>query len=351
MFLETCCYNVLLFAAFATMACHCITGRRIVPEYFEVKPIQQTGSGENCPAGGTISSARDAISVEVQAIIRNQILPALQCDFGTCKDNPAQSCNEIYENNPSSVSGNYWLKRCDGAVVQVYCSMGNPCGCSGRTGGWKRVAFLNTTDASQPCPGGTRLFTESSPIRTCGRYVHGCVSLLYNNDFMEYQHVCGKMIGYQYRSPDAFASYNADTSKTIDDNYLDGVSITYGSGPRKHIWSFAVGLDETRVDTNRCPCANRGFTYNGVIPPFIDNNYFCATGSRTAVGTGFYSDDPVWDGMGCGQVSTCCTLNNPPWFCRTLPTASRENVEVRLCGDENNNNENIPISLIELYVQ
>ena len=323
--------------------------RRIVtPAVFKSGVIQ---GEDSCPTETSLSSFRANISADIQALLRDKIVPALDCNLGECKDNPALSCNQIYENNNSSASGNYWLRRCDGTIIQVYCSMGTPCGCGG-SGGWKRIAFLNTTDFNQPCPGGTMLFQDSWPTRTCARTTHGCVSLMYATDFMQYQHVCGRVIGYQHRSPDAFSPYNSGTSRpSIDDGYLDGVSITYGQSPRKHIWSFAVGLDETTVDVNRCPCANSQFSYSNIVPPYIGNDYFCATASRQAVGATFYPNDPVWDGLGCGPLSTCCTFNNPPWFCKALPEATRENVELRMCGDEDNKNENIPITLVELYVK
>lgn len=310
-----------------------------------------SGSSDTCPTQRSLATIREGISEDIQAILRDRVVPSYQCDLGSCETNPAPSCNHIYESNSSSVSGMYWLRRCDGATVQVNCTMGNPCGCSGQDGGWKRIAYLDTTDTNQPCPGGLRLFAESNPFRTCARLTHGCVSIMYPTDFMEYSRVCGKIIGYQHRSPDAFSPYNQDRAKTIDNNYVDGVSLTYGQSPRNHIWTFAVGLDETRTDVNRCPCANSAFPYTAVVPPFIGNDYFCATASRQAVGAGFYPNDPVWDGLGCGPSSTCCSFNNPPWFCKTLSEPTRENVELRMCGDEDNNNENIPVTLIELYVQ
>lgn len=329
-------------------ACACGV-RAIYPEVYDTPSL--AGGSSTCPTQEAISSLRQNISADIRSLLLERVVPAFQCGVGVCESNPAPSCSSVYESNSSSVSGEYWLRRCDGVAVRAYCAMENPCGCGGRRAGWKRISYLNTTDDSQPCPGGTKLFAESAPWRTCARLTHGCISIVYPTDFMPYEHVCGGVIGYQHRSPDAFSPYNADDTKTIDSNYLDGVGITYGQSPRKHIWSFAVGLDETIVDTNRCPCANRNFGYDGVIPPFIGDDYFCATASREAVGAGFYPDDPVWDGLGCGPLSTCCSFNNPPWFCKALPEATRDNLELRMCGDEDNRNENIPIELIELYVQ
>ena len=45
----------------------------------------------------------------------------------------------------------------------------------------------------------------------------------------------------------------------------------------------------------------------------------------------FYGDDPLWDGAGCGPNNDCCTLNNPPWFHKQLPSATADDIEMRLC--------------------
>ena len=42
-----------------------------------------------------------------------------------------------------------------------------------------------------------------------------------------------------------FGTHFWGLSPTIEEAYLDGVSITYGSaGSRKHIWSYAAGASE-----------------------------------------------------------------------------------------------------------
>lgn len=37
-----------------------------------------------------------------------------------------------------------------------------------------------------------------------------------------------------------------------------------------------------------------------------------------------FSDDPFWDGDGCGTVSACCKLNNPIW-CLIIPAQMTQN--------------------------
>ena len=57
--------------------------------------------------------------------------------------------------------------------------------------------------------------------------------------------MCGKIIAYQYASTDSFKDlFRSGT--TINDNYVVGISLTYGS-PRAHIWSFAAAPDHRNV--------------------------------------------------------------------------------------------------------
>ena len=69
------------------------------------------------------------------------------------------------------------------------------------------------------------------------------------------------------------------------------------------------------------------------------------------MGTQIYPDDPLWDGAGCGPDNTCCSLNNPPWFLKQLPSTTTDDIEMRMCFDQPSVDEDIPIEIIELYVQ
>ncbi len=89
------------------------------------------------------------------------------------------------------------------------------------------------------------------------------------------------------------------------------------------------------------------------IPEFVGNDYFCDSGAHDKVPapSTFYPDDPLWDGSGCGLASTCCTFNNPSFFNKVLPQTTTDDIEVRLCADEDGiTNEDSPIELIELYI-
>jgi hypothetical protein len=91
------------------------------------------------------------------------------------------------------------------------------------------------------------------------------------------------------------------------------------------------------------------------IHSFVGNDYFCETGvsSGQFFSNTFYAADPLWDGQGCGPTSTCCTFNNPPWFCKQLPHPTNADLEVRLCSLDRACAiiDNTPVELIEIYVK
>ena len=60
-----------------------------------------------------------------------------------------------------------------------------------------------------------------------------------SNLWKSYQEVRGIVRAYQFGSPDAF---HTTKHGNIDSNYVDGISITHGKSPRKHIWTYAIGF-------------------------------------------------------------------------------------------------------------
>ena len=62
-----------------------------------------------------------------------------------------------------------------------------------------------------------------------------------------------------------------------------------------------------------------------------------------------YSSDVLWDGQGCTANSTC-QFNNPPWFTKNLPSATTDDIELRLCTNSQLAVDDVPIEFIELYV-
>ena len=160
-----------------------------------------------------------------------------------------------------------------------------------------RVANLDMTDPNQNCPEGLRLVTrEEPPLRTCGKHALGCLSTTYSTYGVEYSTVCGRIIAYQSSTPDAFTPYFSNRFLSIDDVYVDGVSLTHGHSPHQHIWTFVNAVNETQTDRRACPCTRPNLNYIGVVPPFIGQDYFCETRSQQhVIHNTFYPDDPLWD--------------------------------------------------------
>ena len=135
--------------------------------------------------------------------------------------------------------------------------------------------------------------------------------------------------------------------------------MTHGpAGSRQHIWTFAATLDEQGRDGYRrynCPCTNTNVTWPYQVPSFIGNDYFCDTGNRGPRHNYiiYYPDDPLWDGEGCGYTSTCCEFNKPPWFCKSLPQPTSDDLELRLCNYLVNggNGEDKLIYLVDIFIK
>ena len=216
----------------------------------------------------------------------------------------------------------------------------------GGTGGWRRVVYLNMTDTNTTCPSGWQLTGYFK--RTCGRISTGsntCDSATFPVSGGQYNRICGMITGYQYGGPDAFAN----TGRSIDQAYTCGVSVTHGT-PRNHIWTFAAGTTESQTtSTYSCPCDS---TATITIPQFVGSDYFCESGiNGQYTGYTFHPNDPLWDGEDCLPSSTCCSLHNPPYFVKQLPTSTTDNIEARICVDDSISISNIAVELVELYVQ
>ena len=259
--------------------------------------------------------------------------------LGMSQTNPAASCHEIYQRNPTSRGsvGQYWIKTSKG-LFEVTCNMKLKCG--GVEGGWMQVVDVDM-NRDDDCPGTWHKIT--TPRRLCLGYIVGCASAQFYVKGVEYQHICGQAKAYQKGSTDAFRY-----PQSIDGAYVDGISITLGS-PRKHVWTYAVGQSDD-LDNNccTCPCA----THPGHPPPvFVGNDYYCESGDvgRWDI-VSYYLSDPLWDGAGCTRGNSCCSQIGMPWFCRKLPVCVAEDFEVRICKGEDHDNEDIAVEKVELYV-
>ena len=300
---------------------------------------------------------------------------------------PGESCESIYNNNAESHewSGYYWI-----TSSRVYCGMnytgssceniynnnaetGNKSGyyrvnnnqwtycnmtefavasnfistCAGVGGGWRRLVNIDISEGDD-CPGEWRKATQSgvSFCRIADNNFWTYSSASFSTNGMSYQRVCGRARGYQ-KGRNTMAFYGSIYGRTIDQDYVSGLSITYGSNPRQHVWTFAIGRGERYNSKWNCPCSVNG----GYSPPsYVGNNYYCESGSvyRANYATYFFNDT-LWDGAGC--VDNCCDDTTQPWFYRQLNQTTQDDIEARICTGNPFTDGATLIDQLELYIQ
>ena len=223
-------------------------------------------------------------------------------------------------------------------VVQIHCGPGL----------WHRLVYLNMSDPSQQCPPAWKEYNESG-VRACGRpdsRIGSCPSVQFVS-YQQYSRVCGRIIGYQYATPDAFQPYPRNNIRTN----LDGINITHGAN-RSHIWSYVAGINQNASSQSvfKCTCSTDNEQVAGP-PPSIGNRYYCESGNPGSDHEKIlYTDDPLWDGQQC--EGTCCTgTNSPPWFSVQLPAPTTDAIEVSICCDQDTVDEDITVKLIEIFVK
>jgi hypothetical protein len=262
---------------------------------------------------------------------------------------PPASCQEVFDRDPLSTSKYYDLV-VNGKTVRAYCRIGSLCDV---IGGWTQLGSFDINGKDKNCPSSLKLYTTSG-IKHCGRPASGaggCGSVTIPSNGVKYSKVCGKVLGYQRYSTDAFRQYpNPNKRPTIDQPYVDGVSITYGK-PRKHVFTLASGLSELRVGDFVCPC-NKGSIPNTNPPPYVGKDYYCESGNPSVRWKNVvYIDDKLWDGKKCqANEKGCCTSKLYPWFLRNLGVATKDNLELRVCTDQATGDENVSISEYSIFV-
>ena len=302
---------------------------------------------------------------------------------------PGESCESIYNNNPESNewSGYYWItssreycgmnytgSSCEDIYINnpetrdksgyyrvndnqwTYCNMTAIAAsgdfistCAGVGGGWRRIVNINIS-AGDDCPGEWRKATQSgvSFCRVASNDTNTCSSANFSTNGISYQRVCGRARGYQKGDTLAFYNYGV----AIDDDYVDGLSITYGSNPRQHIWTFASGrFEDTQNTLFNCPCT----TTAAISPPsYVGNNYYCESApwyyidSDSQFST-YYFNDTLWDGAGC--IDNCCDDTTQPWFYHQLNQITQDDIEARICTHGYFGDRSTLIDQLELYIQ
>ena len=263
--------------------------------------------------------------------------------LGVSEANPASCCNEIYQRNPTSrgTVDQYWIKTNEG-LFKVTCNMKLKCG--GVEGGWMQVVDVDM-NRDDSCPGTWHKIT--TPRRLCLGYVAGCASAHFDVKGVSYEHICGEAKGYQKGNPNAFQN---SQYASVEGAYVDGISITIGS-PHKHVWTYAVGrsddYDYTPYKIN-CPCATHPGNSSA---EFVGNDYYCESGVAGDSDVNlYYLSNPLWDGNGCTIGSGCCAQIGMPWFYRKLPVPVADDFEVRICKDQEHDNEDVAVEVVKIYI-
>ena len=212
-------------------------------------------------------------------------------------------------------------------MVSVYCTPDVFCGSTG----WTRIGTANYSDPQIPCPYG---FIESydAGVRACRRQSYSTPNSVTLNASAPYKEVCGRIYGIQFGSPDAFDPVWTGPQDSVDDTYLDGISITHGDeGSREHIFSLAAGAWEGL----QCPCNSRS---SHVAPAFVGNDYICESGDPD-IGWErlYYPNDTLWDGQQCGGYEAPCCSTSPysPYFYQNLGNYTTDAIELRVLTNQN----------------
>lgn len=272
-----------------------------------------------------------AVMADIQQILKREIVR--QRHLGESREYAATSCEEIREIKACKLPGVYWIQGEHGTDRSC---------CRNQKDEWKVVANV-TMQVNSVCPSGLETVVEGSK-RLCRKPGSGggCASVTFSTHGVEYCQVKGKVIGYLYNSLYAFGA----PPTSVDAVYLDGVSITHGSNPRSHIWTFAVAEHQHTSTSYNCPCLNPASS--SMVPHFVGDDYFCDTASVRAQ-SGLKSQNPLWDGEGCWESNRCC--DNQPWFYKNLTDFTTDSIELRLCRYWGINWGDLLLESIEIYVQ
>ena len=317
---------MVILAIFIT-AIACFTGAVATSEALQTAEVRVSSNA--------LQLIEDIIKKEIHSNLVKKYL-------GLAPEYAASSCKQIAELKPEYNSGYYWIQGWAGAVG-VYCN-----NTFYQSGGWMRIANVDMRNNHSQCPPGL-VYNVTEGRRLCRKpsLAPGCSSTTFSTQGVKYEKVCGKVIGYQYYSPRGFGP--SRFTPGINETYVDGVSLTHGS-PRQHVWTFADAADETRFTDISCPCLRPTLTFNGVVPSFIGEDYYCETGSRTRAQQRYYFDNPLWDGEGCKGENECCKRGGP-WFCKQLPQPTQDDIEMRVCTNSLRSDEDAVLEQIELYIQ
>ena len=240
------------------------------------------------------------------------------------------SCASVFNLSIQLPSGKYMI-RSGNSVRGHYCNST----CNGRHGGRKRIAYLNTDDKNPlSCPSGFEIRADTSDPPLCRRAntSAGCSSVTYPTNSMSYSQVCGTVRVHPAGTPDGFHIFY-DTSVNVD-----GVYLTYGnSSNRNHtIWTY-IAVYSVSITRGGCDRCNHRESSNMPGTNFICTTAYCNDTANC------YSNT-LW-----GSEAQQCFGSET--FYRQLSESTTDDIEMRVCRDQPRYDEDILISLVELFIK
>ena len=115
-----------------------------------------------------------------------------------------------------------------------------------------KIVSLNMTTAGSTCPPGLKTLQDPQPLCAMNTDSPGCSSTVLEVQGVQYSRVCGKIIGYQQKSPDAFRAYSHRGQTTIESYYVDGISITHGSPCKHNNLDFCYSSSRVQLWPGQC---------------------------------------------------------------------------------------------------
>ena len=227
------------------------------------------------------------------------------------------SCKQAFQLQGTSFPGCCRLKPSSDTPKPAYYSWTVPC--SNITGRWTRVAKLNNCNGIPLCFDNLAVsnITNTSGCVAMNITTPGCASVTFSTPpGLLYSHICGIVRGVAYGSPDGFKNGTHIYSTT----YVDGISfILPKEQPIRHVFTFSAygGTGKT------FPCNNN-------VPKFVHDDYQC---------------------MVTVHNSTCpITDNCSPSFHRDFRKLTSGDIEMRICRDQDSDDEEIILKDLELYI-
>ena len=208
----------------------------------------------------------------------------------------------------------------------------HPCGGAG----WKLAIYRDFRDPNTSCPDEwERTMYDERPY-TCGKKSEGqgCdIASFPETEGLEYSKVCGRIKAYQ------FGTLSTDHSVLIE------------SDSEGDIWTFTNGITQSQTESSlfqfRCPCDGG--------QPFSSETHFCESLIKDNIpgdkyDNHFFSNNVLWDNVGCSSSGDCCSRFVGPYFIRHLESMSTDPISVTICTADRAT-QNYAIELIEIYVQ